>query len=53
MVKNPGNRSQVLSSKFRVKEKKAEVVVKMLILLNNYQFGSKFWIRPDEADALS
>jgi hypothetical protein len=27
MVKNPGNRSQVLSSKFRVKEKRAEVVV--------------------------
>jgi len=26
--------------------------LKMLIFQNNCQFGSKFWIRPDEADAL-
>jgi len=25
--------------------------LKMLISLNNYQFGSKFWIRLDETDA--
>jgi hypothetical protein len=25
--------------------------LKMLISPNNCQFGSKFWIRPDEADA--
>jgi hypothetical protein len=25
--------------------------LKMLILPNNCQFGSKFWIRPDEVDA--
>ena len=26
--------------------------LKMLIYQNNYQYGSKFWIRPVEADAL-
>ena len=30
---------------------KPESSLKMLIFPNNCQFGSKFWIRPDEADA--
>jgi hypothetical protein len=49
------NRSQVQGSTFRVKDKESikdpKSSLKMLISLNNCQFGSKFWIRPDEADA--
>jgi hypothetical protein len=49
------NRSQVQGSTFRVKDKEGikdpKSSLKMLIFLNNCQFGSKFWIRPDEADA--
>ncbi len=40
---------------FRVKDKVGiedpKSSLKMLIFPNNCQFGSKFWIRPDEADA--
>jgi hypothetical protein len=40
---------------FRVKDKEGfkylKPSLKMLIFPNNYQFGSKFWIWPDEADA--
>jgi hypothetical protein len=40
---------------FRVKDKEGikdpKPSLKMLIFPNNCQFGSKFWIRPDEADA--
>ncbi len=50
-----GNRSQVQGSTFRVKDKDGiedlKSSSKMLIFPNNYQFGSKCWIRPDEADA--
>jgi hypothetical protein len=53
--KNLGNRSQVQGSTFRVKDKEGikdlKSLLKMLIFPNNCQFGSKFWIRPDEADA--
>ena len=49
------NRSQVQGSTFRVKDKEGikdpKSSLKMLISPNNCQFGSKFWIRPDEADA--
>jgi hypothetical protein len=49
------NRSQVQGSTFRVKDKEEvkdpKSSLKMLILPNNCQFGSKFWIGPDEADA--
>jgi hypothetical protein len=49
------NRSQVQGSTFRVKNKKGinypESTLKILILPSNCQFDSKFWIRPDEADA--
>jgi hypothetical protein len=42
--------------RFRVKDKEgiedSKSSLKMLISPNNCQFGSKFWIRPDEADAL-
>jgi hypothetical protein len=42
-------------STFRVKDKEGikdpKSSLKMIILPNNCQFGSKFWIRPDEADA--
>ena len=52
--KLPRNRSQVQSSTFRVKDKEGikepKSSLKMLISPNNCQFGSKFWIRPDEAD---
>jgi hypothetical protein len=52
---NKGNRSQVQGSTFRVKDKEGikdpKSSLKMLIFPNNGQFGSKFWIRPDEADA--
>ena len=51
----PRNRSQVQGSTFRVKDKEGikdpKSSLKMLIFPNNSQFGSKFWIRPDEADA--
>jgi hypothetical protein len=49
------NRSQVQGSTFRVKDKEGiknpKSSLKMLTFPNNCQFGSKFWIRPDEADA--
>jgi hypothetical protein len=49
------NRSQVQGSTFRVKDKESikdqKSSLKMFISPNNCQFGSKFWIRPDEADA--
>jgi len=42
-------------STFRVKDKEGikdpQSSLKMLIFPNNCQFGPKFWIRPDEADA--
>jgi hypothetical protein len=48
------NRSQVQGSTFRVKDKEGieypKSSLKMLISPNNRQFGSKFWIGPDEAD---
>ena len=49
------NRSKVQGSTFRVKDKEGikdpKSSLKMLIFPNNCQFGSKFWISPDEADA--
>jgi hypothetical protein len=49
------NRSQVQGSTFRVKDKEGikdpKYSLKRLILPNNCQFGSKFWIRPEETDA--
>ena len=49
------HRSEVLSSTFRVKDKEGiedpKSSLKMLIYPSNCQFGSKFWIKPDEADA--
>ncbi len=49
------NRSQVQGSTFRVKDKEGikdlKSSLKMLIFPNNCQFGFKFWIKPDEADA--
>ncbi len=48
-------RFQVQGSKFRVKDKEGikdpKFSLKMLIFPNNCQFGSKFWISPDEANA--
>jgi hypothetical protein len=54
---NLGNRSQVQGSTFRVNKdregiKDPKSSLKMLISPNNCQFGSKFWISPDEADAI-
>ena len=53
--KLPGNRSQVQGSTFRVKDKEGikdpKSSLKMLIFPNNCQYGSKFWIRLDDADA--
>jgi hypothetical protein len=50
-----GNRSQVHGSTFRVKDKEdiedPKSSSKMLIFPSNCQFGSKFWIRPDDDDA--
>jgi hypothetical protein len=50
-----GNRSQVQGSTFRVKGKEGiedpEASLKKLIFPCNCQFGSQFWITPDEADA--
>ncbi len=50
-----GNRSQVQGSTFRVKDKEGikdpKSSLKMLIFPNNCQFGSNFWVRPDETDA--
>jgi hypothetical protein len=54
-----GNRSQVqgfpLKAGFSVKVKEGiedrKSSSKMLIFPSNCQLGSKFWIRPDEADA--
>ena len=49
-----GNRSQVQGSTFRVKGKEGVEDPKAslnLIFLSNCQFGSKFWITPDEAGA--
>jgi hypothetical protein len=49
------NRSQVQRSTFRVKDKEGiedpKASLKRLISPSNCQFGSKFWITPDEADA--
>ncbi len=49
------NRSQVQGSTFRVKDKDGvedpKSSSKMLISRNNCQFGFKFWIRPNEAEA--
>jgi hypothetical protein len=49
------NRSQVQGSTFKVKVKEGiedrKSSLKMLIFPSNCQLGSKFWIRPDEADA--
>jgi hypothetical protein len=49
------NRSQVQGSTFRVKDKEGikdpKFLLKMLIFPNNCQFGSKFLISLDEADA--
>ena len=49
------NRSQVQGSTFRVKDKgiieDPKASLKRLIFPSNCQFGSKFWITPDEADA--
>ncbi len=48
------NRSQVQGSTFRVKDKEGikdpKSSLKVLIFPSNCQFGSKFWIRLDEAD---
>ncbi len=56
MGKDEGKRSQVQGSTFRVKDKDGiegpKSSLKMLIFPNNCQFGSKFWIRLDEADAI-
>jgi hypothetical protein len=42
-------------STFRVKHKEGtkdpKFLLKIHILLNTCQFGSKFWIRPEETDA--
>ena len=50
-----GNRSQVQGSTFRVNDeegiKNPKPSSKKLIFPNSCQFGFKFWIRPDEADA--
>jgi hypothetical protein len=47
------HRFRVQRSGLRTKKdiKDPKFSLKRLILPNNYQFGSKFWIRPDEADA--
>jgi hypothetical protein len=47
------HRFRVQRSGLRTKKviKDPKFSLKMLIFLNNCQFGSKFWIRPDEADA--
>jgi len=55
-IKISCNRSQVQGSTFRVKNKESiqdspEALVKMPIYPNNCQFGSEFWIGPDEPDA--
>jgi hypothetical protein len=46
---------RVQGSTFRVKDKEGikdpKSSLKMLIFPNNCQFASKFWIKPDEADA--
>jgi hypothetical protein len=48
-------RSQVQGSTFRVKDKEGiedpKASLKRLIFPSNYQFGSKFWVTLDEADA--
>ncbi len=49
-------RSGVQRSAFRIKDKEGikdpkSSFTRMLVLPNNCQFGSKFWIRPDETDA--
>ena len=54
-IKISCNRSQVQGSTFRVKNKESiqdspEALVKMPISPNNCQFGSEFWIGPDEPD---
>ena len=53
--RNNSNRSQVQGSTFRVKEKEGiedpKALLKRLIFPSNFQFGSKLWITPEEADA--
>ena len=48
-----GNRSQVQGPTFRVKNKEGikdlQSWLKILIFPNNCQYGSNFWIRPEEA----
>jgi hypothetical protein len=55
MSTKKGNRSQVRGTTFRVKDKEGiegqKSSLKMLIFPSNCQFGSKFWIGPDEDDA--
>jgi len=50
------NRSQVQGSTFKVKDKEGiedpKSSLKIFISPSNCQLGSKFWIRPDEDDAL-
>jgi hypothetical protein len=47
-----GSEFWVQGSTFRIKDKEGikdpKFSLKMLILPNNCQFGSKFWIRPEE-----
>jgi len=49
------NRSQVQGSRFKVKGKEGiedpKSSSKRIFFQSNCQFGSKFWIRSDEADA--
>ncbi len=55
LINSISNRSQVQSSKFRVKDKESiedpKSSLQMFIFPNSWQFGFKFWVRPDETDA--
>jgi len=54
-VKIGSIRSQVQGSTFRVKDKEGvedpKSSLQMFIFPSNWQFGFKYWIRPDETDA--
>jgi hypothetical protein len=54
MVKETSLLDQVQGSTFRVKDKEGiedlKSSLKKLVFPSNCQFGSKFWIRPEEAD---
>ena len=54
MVKETSLLDQVQGSTFRVKDKETiedpKSSLKMLIVSSNCQFGSKFWIGPEEDD---